>query len=220
MKAFLSGGPIGAFGGLIELRDAKMLLIISWWLFVPMIASAQMDHIHSPGPTEDCTKLSPELQAIVSKMDEPGSRIEALPRPVSTQAVEPGIHKLEVGLRPLSEVWLAGKPNESLQTPGQESSMANRTKPSEKVEDLFGGFVPLTVQRDGMYRISADSTLWIEVIDEEKPIERVKIAPHLHCGRIHKSLGFPLKRERSYWLELSGSKRSDVAVLITEVPER
>jgi hypothetical protein len=98
--------------------------------------------------------------------------------------------------------------------------MANKTNPGEKVENLFGGFVLLTVPRDGIYRISADSPVWIEVIDGGKPIERVKITPRLHCGRIHKSLEFPLKRERSYWLEISGSKRSDVAVLITEEPER
>jgi len=58
------------------------------------------------------------------------------------------------------------------------------------------------------------------VIDGEKPIERIRIAPRLRCGRIHKSLGFPLTRARSYWLELSGSTRPDVAVLITEEPER
>ena len=98
--------------------------------------------------------------------------------------------------------------------------MAEKTKPSENVENLSGGFVRLTISRDGMYRISADSPIWIDVIDEEKPIERVRIAPRLHCGLIHKSLGFPLKRERSYWLQMSGSKRPDVAVLITREPDR
>ncbi len=98
--------------------------------------------------------------------------------------------------------------------------MAEQTKPRENVENLFGGFVRLTVPKDGLYRISSDSTIWIEVIDEEKPIERVRIAPRLHCGRIHKSLGFPLKNERSYWLQISGSTRPDVAVLITKEPER
>lgn len=164
--------------------------------------------------------LSPKLQAIVSEMDGPGSKIEASPKPESIPAVEPGIHKLEMALRPLSEISLVGKESESRQTPGAEGTMANKTNPGEKVENLFGGFVLLTVPRDGIYRISADSPVWIEVIDGGKPIERVKITPRLHCGRIHKSLEFPLKRERSYWLEISGSKRSDVAVLITEEPER
>ena len=69
-----------------------------------------------------------------------------------------------------------------------------------------------------MYRVSADSTIWIDVLDGEKPIERVRVAPRLRCGRIHKSLGFPLQREQSYWLELSGSTGLDVVVLITEEP--
>jgi hypothetical protein len=97
--------------------------------------------------------------------------------------------------------------------------MANKTESSKNVDDLFGGFALLTVARDGLYRISTDTTFWMEVIEERKPIERVKITPRLHCGRIHKSLGFPLKRGQSYWLEMSGSKRSHVTVLITEEPE-
>jgi hypothetical protein len=198
----------------------KLVLFTSWLLLIPMSVSAQTDHTHSPANAEDCTKLSPELQAVVAAMDGPGSRIEALPRPESIPAVEPGIHKLEVALQPMSGVGLVGKESLSRQTLGRDGAMAGQTKPSENVENLFGGLVRLTVPKDGMYRISADSPLWIEVIDGEKQIERVRSAPRLHCGRIHKSLGFPLKRERSYWLEMSGSKRSDVAVLITEELDR
>ena len=198
----------------------KLLLFTSWLLLVPMHVSAQTDHVHSPASAEDCLKLSPELQAVVAEMDGPGSKIEALSMPESTPAFEPDIHKLEVALRPLSEVGLVGKESLSRQTLGQGDAMAGKTKPSENVENLFGGFVRLTVPKDGIYRISADSPLWIEVIDGGNPIERVRTVPRLHCGRIHKSLGFPLKRERSYWLEMSGSKRPDVAVLITEEPVR
>ena len=197
----------------------KLVLFSLWLLLVPMTLSAQMDHTHSPTTAEDCTKLSPELQAVVAAMDRLGSRVEALSKPESAPAVEPGIHKLEVALRPLSEVGLVGKESLSRQTLRREGAMAENTKPTENVENLFGGFVRLTVPKDGMYRISADSPIWIEVIDGEKPIERIRIAPRLRCGRIHKSLGFPLTRARSYWLELSGSTCPDVAVLITEEPE-
>jgi hypothetical protein len=152
-------------------------------------------------------------------MDGPGSRIEALSKPEGTPAVESGIQKLEVVLQPLSGVSLVGKESLSRQTIEREGAMAGGTKPSENAVNLFGGFVRLTVPKDGMYRISADAPIWIEVIDRGKPIERVRTIPRLRCGRIHKSLGFPLKRDRSYWLEISGSKRPDVAMLITEEPE-
>ena len=207
MKALSIGDPM------------KFVLVIPWLLLIPMMASAQMDHTHTPGPGEECSKLSPEFQAIVSEMDGPGSWIEASPKPENTPALQPGIHKLDVALRPLSEVWLVGKESISRHSQGAEGTMANKTEPSEKVDNLFGGFVLLNVPRDGLYRISTDSTLWIEIIDEGKPIERVKITPRLHCGRIHKSLGFRLKRERSYWLEMSGGKHSHVMVLMTEEPE-
>jgi hypothetical protein len=197
----------------------KLALFSSWLLLVPVTLSAQMDHTHSPATAEDCAKLSPELQAVVAAMDEPGSKIEAVSKPESTPVVEPGIHKLEVALQALSGVSLVGKESLSLQTKEREGAMAGETKPSENAVNLFGGFVRLTVPKDGMYRISAASPIWIEVIDGGKPIERVRTVPRLRCGRIHKSLGFPLKRDRSYWLEMSGSARPDVAMLITEEPE-
>lgn len=176
-----------------------LVLFILCLLLIPMAAVAQMDHSHSPMSAEDCANLSLELRAVVTAMNRPGSRIDALPKPESGEAVEPGIHKLEVALRPLSEVALWGQ----------------ETKPKQSRENRFGGFVRLTVPKDGAYRISTDSTIWIEVVEGETPIERVKTAPRLHCERIHKSLTFPLRREGSYWIELSGSTRSDVPLLIT-----
>src|SRR5580765_861798 len=118
----------------------KLVLVISWLLFVPRTVSAQTDHTRSPAPAEDCTELSPELQAVVAAMDGPGSRIEALSKPESAPVVEPGIYKLEMLLRPLSEVGLVGKENLSWQSLGREGAMAGETTPSQNVESLFGGF--------------------------------------------------------------------------------
>ena len=198
----------------------KPVLFFSWLLLVPMMVFAQTDHTHSPSSAEDCTKLSPALQAVIGAMDGEGLRIEAVPKPESTSAVEPGIRKLEVALRPLPEVELVGKENLSPETQQRDDVMAADTKQSGKVESLFGGFVRLTVLKDGLYRISADAPIWINVIDGNQLIERVRIAPRLRCGRIHKSLGFPLQREKSYWMELSASTRSDVALLVTEESDR
>jgi hypothetical protein len=63
-------------------------------------------------------------------MNRPGSRIDALPKPESGTAIEPGIHKLEVTLRPLSVMALVGK----------------EPKSSQNVENLFGGFIRLSVR--------------------------------------------------------------------------
>jgi len=198
----------------------KPVLFISWLLLVPVTVSAQTDHTHSPVTTEDCTKLPLALQAVVGAMDGVGLRIDAMPKPGSTPAVGPGIHKLEVVLRPLSEVELVGKKTPSRDMKQREDVMAGNAKQSENVKSLFGGFIRLTIPKDGLYRISADAPIWINVTDGSQLIERVRIAPRLRCGRIHKSLGFPLQREKSYWLELSGSTGSDVALLVTEESDR
>ena len=185
-----------------------------------MTVSAQTDHTHSPSSAEDCAKLSPALQAVIGAMDGEGIKDRSCAKAGEYPAVEPGIHKLEVALRPLSEVELVGKENPSRDMRQREDAMAGNTKQSENVESLFGGFIRLTIPKDGLYRISADAPIWINVIDGNQPIERVRIAPRLRCGRIHKSLGFPLQREKSYWLELSGSTRPDVALLVTEESDR
>ena len=118
------------------------VLVVSWLLLVPLTVSAQMDHTHTPATAEDCMKLSPALQAVVAAMDGPGSRIEALSKPENTLPVEPGIHKLEVGLLPLSEVGLVERESVSRQTLRREGSMAGKTMPGENVETflevLFG----------------------------------------------------------------------------------
>ena len=181
----------------------SVLVTLSLLLLVPITVSAQTEHTHSFANAEDCTQLSTGLRAVVAAMDRPGSKIDALRKLENSLAVEPGIYKLEATLRPLLEVALVGK----------------ERKPSQNAENLFGGFVRLTVPKDGVYRISTDSTLWIEVLDKGTPVERVKIGPRVHCGRIHKSLTFRLKQEGAYWIELSESKRADVGLLITEEPE-
>src|SRR5437870_5538479 len=76
----------------------KLVLVTSCLLLAPMTVFAQMEHTHSPATAEDCTKLSPEMQAVVAAMEGPGLRIDALSRLESSPAVEPGIHKLEVAL--------------------------------------------------------------------------------------------------------------------------
>src|SRR5262245_56461362 len=86
-----------------------LVLFTSGLLLVPMSVFAQMDHTHSLANAEDCLKLSSKLQEVVAAMDAPGSRVEASSKPAENPTVEPGTHKLEVALRPLSEVQLVEK---------------------------------------------------------------------------------------------------------------
>ena len=66
-----------------------------------------------------------------------------------------------------------------------------------------------------MYRISVSTHLWLEVLDSDTKLQRIRLDPSLHCGAIQKSLGFPLKTGVTYWLQLSGNKTQEVRVMIT-----
>jgi hypothetical protein len=169
---------------------------------VPVLA---MDH--NPGdrhttPVVDCEKLPPPLKMLVAAMERPGRKIEALavrgsmvPLPLM-----PKIQRLDVALRPAEEVTLTsvrmGKP--------------------DGWEDTFAGLLELRVPQDGIYRISASASTWIDVLSSDTAIPRMRPNHRLHrCGQVHKSIEFPLKKDDSYWLELSSSKSPMLSLMIT-----
>ena len=90
-------------------------------------------------------------------------------------------------------------------------------KPAEGPEATasFAGLVPISVPRDGVYRISVSTHLWFELLNGDTKLQRIRLEPRLHCGAVQKSLGFPLKAGVTYWLQLSGSKTQEVHVVIT-----
>jgi hypothetical protein len=179
--------------------DMKAWLRSLCFLSLPAMAFAQMEHVHPPAADEDCTKLSSSLQAVVSVMEAPEMSVEARVKRDSTLPVEPGVKRVQLRLQPMSLV----------------QPVAGRVKAGENRDVVFGGFMSLRASLEGTYRISADSTVWLDVLDGDQPIQRSTTLSRLHCGKIEKSLGFYLKAGVVYWLEFSGSKRPEVSVVIT-----
>jgi hypothetical protein len=180
-------------------RDMKAWLCSLCFLSLPAVAFAQMEHVHPPAADEDCTKLSSGLQAVVSAMEAPGISVEARVKPDSMPPVEPGIKGVRLRLQPMSLV----------------QPVAGRVKAGENLDAVFGGFLSLKTSAEGTYRISSDSTVWLDVLDGDQPIPRSTNLPRLHCGKIEKSLGFYLKAGVVYSLEFSGSKKSEVSLIIS-----
>jgi hypothetical protein len=170
-----------------------------WLLCAAAVAFAQMEHAHPPAIDMDCTKLSPGLQAVVAAMGARGVTVQAAEKRENAPALEPGMKKLVLVLHPMSAV----------------QPVAGKIKAGENPDSVFGGFIRFMTPADGLYRISADSTVWLDVLDGDQPKERARDTSRLHCGKIEKSLGFPLAKGHSYWIELSASKRREVSLLIT-----
>ena len=179
--------------------DMKAWLCLLCFLSLPAAAFAQMEHVHPPAADEDCTKLASGLQSIVSAMEAPGISVEVREKPDSMLPVEPGLKRIRLRLQPMSLV----------------QRVAGRVKAGENPDAVFGGFLSLRASVEGTYRISSDSTVWLDVLDGDQPVPRSTNLPRLHCGKIEKSLVCYLKAGVVYWVEFSGSKKSEVAVVIT-----
>lgn len=165
-------------------------------LGMPLLTLGQ-EHQHGSDPLE-CTKLPADLKAIVTVMDGPGGKLEAQAVRAEMSPLSPALTRLDVALHPTNRV-----------------SLAATSKTAEKVEGTFAGLLLFTVPQDGNYRVSSDTALWIDVLDQDNAVERTQLNRRIQCGRVHKSLGFGLKAGVKYWLQLSGSKAREVQVMIT-----
>ena len=151
-----------------------------------------------PSEHDECALLSPRLTAVVSAMAKPGAKVDAVAARGPMAALTPAAERFDVTLHPAERVSLPAKPAE-----GPEAAAS------------FAGLVPISVHRDGVYRISISTHLWLEVLNGDSKLQRIRLEPRFHCGAVQKSLGFALKPGVTYWLQLSGSKTREVHVVIT-----
>jgi hypothetical protein len=171
---------------------------------IPSMAGSQVNGSHPAESSDQCGSLPAELQAIVAAMDLPGRKVEALARRGEMAPLTPAVQRLDVILHPAEQVSL-----------GAVQVRPTRGR-SDEWAGTFAGLLELTVPRDGVYRISASSRTWIDVLESNQAVPRIRPLHRLHrCGRVHKSVEFALKQGNSYWLEVSGSESPVIALMIT-----
>jgi hypothetical protein len=171
---------------------------------MPSFSLAEMGHRSQFEATEQCTALPVGLQEIIAAMEKPGERVEALVQRSDMAPLMPAVRRIDVTLHPAERVSLA--------------MMAGRNGQGRSGDwtETFAGLLELTVPSDGVYRISASSRTWIDVLQSETAVARVRPTHRLHrCGHVHKSVEFALKKGGSYWLEVSGSESPVISLIIT-----
>ncbi|WHZ22205.1 MAG: hypothetical protein OJF47_001317 [Nitrospira sp.] len=181
----------------------RLALMGAIWA-LPSLGVAEMGHQHQPDATGQCAALPAELQAIVSAMDVPGQKVEALIQRGDMTPLTPDVRRLDVILHPADQVSLA--------------AMAGRKGQGRSGDwsETFAGLLELTVPSDGVYRISSSSRTWIDILEREQAVARARPTHRLHrCGHVHKSVEFPLKKGSAYWLEVSGSESPVISLIIT-----
>ncbi len=187
-------------------------IILSAVMFCfPTLTVADLDQVHANGngagngtgdksTAQECGGLPPELQAIVTAMETPGRHAQSLLRRGEMTPLTPMMQRLEVTLHPIDQVSL----------------VAVRSGKMNEWSETYAGLLRFGVPKDGVYRISASSSSWIDVLDSQTAVARIRPNHRLHgCGQVRKSIEFQLKAGTSYWLELSGSKYPAIALMIS-----
>jgi hypothetical protein len=83
----------------------------------------------------------------------------------------------------------------------------------------FAGLVGLTVERAGVYRISLDQPLWVDVIANGTVVPAKDFQGRPGCDAPHKIVAFLLPAGSPITLQFSGSSAPVVKVTVTRSPD-
>ena len=143
-----------------------------------------------------CDAYTWDMSREMAVWDEPGLSFTSSVDGAITGAPAPVGCRLDVKLHPLANTRFLAPP---------ERAPAGG----------WAGLVPVVVPADGLYRVSAGGALWIDVVDGLQPVASAKFEGHAECAKVHKVVAFPLKAGRRYNVQLSGSEKPQVSIMVS-----
>jgi hypothetical protein len=143
----------------------------------------------------DCSQYALDVRKELAAMEGTPKKLTALTSRRAAPPMSPIGQSLLVTLHNTNQVTLAATPKHS--------------SPS-------AGLLAFSVPADGLYRINAGSAVWIEVTDERTRREPTQFEMQTGCAILFKTIQYRLKRDVSYWLELSGNMPTATIILSPE----
>jgi hypothetical protein len=168
------------------------------WLALAALAAPGVEARQAgQGMAGGCEAFKWDMSREMTAWDQGGTAMAALAEGSPSAAPAPVGRRLDVKLIPVKQVRFAVPPE----------------RPSEAG---YSGLLAISVPADGTYRISAGSRLWIDVAGGGRRVPSARFEGHSSC-KLHKSVAFTLKAG-TYVVQLSGSEKPDVSVLVTAEP--
>lgn len=127
------------------------------------------------------------------------------PAVVQAQANAGALAELKLDQR--SDVALVAHTSVTFPVPPQK----NRGGP-----DKYSGLVAFTPAKDGVYRVSAGSGVWIDVVASGAIVTSSRFEMQTKCTGVFKSVAFTLKGGEQVTLQINGSATPAVGLLVTE----
>jgi hypothetical protein len=89
-----------------------------------------------------------------------------------------------------------------------------------KYKGKYGGFVRFIPPKSGTFQFSIGHKVWLGILDfQNNSISAQDFEMQTACGQIFKVVSFLLKKGHPYFLEILGSPRNQVSLLVTN-PKR
>jgi hypothetical protein len=184
-----------------EMKSAKRPITRSGLLIVVWLAGHVPEALGEPAhrPIEEmrgsCADYAMNVRAELAAMDQ-------APRPMKSLSTREEVSPITPGLQPLAITFANADLISRTVTP-------KRSGPS-------AGLLPIAVSRDGRYRISADTALWIEVVASQERLEPQAFEMQTGCPTLFKAVVYELKAGQRYWVELSGNVKT-ARILLSNV---
>ncbi|HEX4051411.1 MAG TPA: hypothetical protein VHY19_11090 [Steroidobacteraceae bacterium] len=84
-------------------------------------------------------------------------------------------------------------------------------------DGAYGGMVKFRVPHSGSYRVSLDAPFWIDVVADGKLLSTQDFSGS-RCAGPHKMVVFDMPAGQELWLQISGARRAQAQVSVTEAP--
>ena len=98
-----------------------------------------------------------------------------------------------------------------------DSLLVKPEKDFRKGKKSYAGSASLRVPRNGVYRVSLGSKIWLDLVDNgnKNVLEANHFEMQTKCDRIFKVVEYRLERDRDYTLQVSSSLSDVAAILVS-----
>jgi hypothetical protein len=162
------------------------------------------------------------------------ARVPAWSADPSSSGASPGCGSLPAALAPVARDWRqsgrnlpaspAAPPGANLRLKERvhaellplEAVSLSKQPPKAPRAGTFAGLFAFRTDAAGLYRVSSDEKVWVELIavSSGEPAIATHSDKRLRCAGIIKDIVFELKAGTGYWLQVTGSTRPSIGLMV------
>lgn len=102
--------------------------------------------------------------------------------------------------------------------PSAEVTLPVTPEKNRSSADTFSGLVAVVFAEPGLYRVSADSGVWIDLVQGDAKIASSAFEMQTKCPTVFKVVAYDVPAAGTYLIQLNGAKEASVDIAVTPAP--